>query len=252
MSSNTNNKKTEEEKDIQEKKMLSTLFATFYSPITFFFLMFLIAIIFIWVASSGSDRTQYLSIILLVFIVIGNTFLFFRNGKGESKNNLKKSKTKSKVEAKDETYVDDLLSQLGKEYLIIKRDLDRIVIAPAGLFLIEIKNTSGRYSALNNDLLQDGKVMEENYLQESSDQVKFWREKLKNHFQGKPFINVFGRLFLLNTRWVDEKAMSLAKRYNTRICINDYILKNLKDYGSKKRLNPEDQKKIYDFIESKK
>jgi hypothetical protein len=91
--------------------------------------------------------------------------------------------------------------------------------------------------------------MKKDYLKQSFAQVKYWRGALKHRFQGKPFIPVFGRLVLLNTRWVDESAMNLAKRYGLRICINDYIFKNLQDYGKKERLIPEEQEKIYDFIQ---
>jgi hypothetical protein len=241
------NKKNKEEDNIEEKKMLSTLLAAVYSPMTFFFLMFIIAVIFIWVFSVGSERTQYLSVVLLMFIVIGNTFFFLRNGKKKPKGEVEKEVTEEVK--KDNSYIEDLLGQLGEEYLIIKKDDNNIVVAPAGVFIIETKDTSGHYSAENNELLQNGKAMKEDCLKQSFDQVKDWRGALKDHFQGKPFINVYGRLVFLNTKWVDDKAMALAKRYGLRICINDYILKNLQDYGSKKRLNPEDQKSIFDFIQ---
>lgn len=223
-----------------------------------FFLLFfvLLALILSLFLHDYSNQMFLISITLILGGVILFFYVFFLDDKEETKQWRKEDNGSWGKGATGEEHVENLLRHLPDNYLVIndfqtneKGNVDHIVIAPAGVFVIETKNTSGHYSAQNNELLRNGRSMKKDYLKQSFAQMKYWRGALKHRFQGKPFINVYGRLVLLNTRWVDDKAMALAKRYGLRICMNDYILKNLRDYGSKKYLKPEEQNKIYDFIQ---
>lgn len=256
MSSSRTIHKKEKEKIQKQRKITDFLLDYLFSPILFFFLMFITATIFIWFASTGIQRLQSLSVLLLFGSIITIIFFIFKDKYKQLKKKDKENDGSWGKGATGEEHVENLLRQLPENYLVIndfqtneKGNVDHIVIAPAGVFLIETKHTSGYYSVGENSLLRNGKKMKKNYLKQVWAQSKYWRKAFKNFFNKGYSVPIYSHLVLLNTKWVDKKVFVLAEKWRMRISVGDYILKNLLQYGNKKRLNSEQQHQIYDFIQ---
>ncbi len=244
------------------KKKRATLvdkISTWFFHIAFsfeFIILFLFLFVTIWGWNVLDDfqRKRFLLVIVFFAFLIILFYIFLQDDKKESKEwHAKNDKSWGKG-ALGEEYIEKLLQNLPDNFLIINNfetnyhgDIDHIVIAPAGVFLIETKNTSGYYSSDGKNLLRNKKNV--NYLRKLWKRMKYWRGAFKEFFNKDYFVPVYSRLVLLNTKWVDKTAFAIAKNWRIRICVGNYIIKNLLKYGKKPRLTPEQQHQVYDFIQ---
>lgn len=246
---------TKENKKINLFDIISTAYARFALFIMFFFLAcFVLALILSYFLHDYNKLMLFVSVILIMGGIILLFFLSFQEDQEETSELRKKNDNSWGKGALGEEYVEALLRKLPGNFLVINSfqtnksgDVDHIVIAPAGVFLIETKNTSGNYSADGDDLLRNGKKVK--HLRKLWKRGKYWRGAFKEFFNKGYFVPVYSCLVLLNTKWVDEKAMLLAKQWKIKICVNDYILKHLLKYGVKRRLSDEQQRQIYEFVQ---
>lgn len=144
-------------------------------------------------------RNLFLGFVILVAI---NIMLYFFVGLGKQSlwiwvlavipllwafSKIKTRTSKFYFGLSGENAIDDELNKLGREYICIRQgmdtergNIDKIVIGPTGIWVLEVKSHTGNITFDGDKLLRNDKALEKNFLKQAYAEAKTLEEFLRN------------------------------------------------------------------------